>query len=193
MKAPTLSERLVTKLSSGLFAKRASRRSFLTASAVVGSAIAVDPWTFFTRPVTAYATVCGSGAACSDGWSVFCCTINHGANTCPAGSFVGGWWQCNYGGGDLCGTTNRRYYMDCNVLPGQSCPGGCHCGNDDCNNFRTCCITFRYGQCNTQIGAITPIVCRLVTCIIPCKIDCLNCGCSSATDQVTCGHNAGCL
>jgi hypothetical protein len=32
-----------------------------------------------------------------------------------------------------------------------------------------------------------------VTCIIPCRIDCLNCNCSAAYDQYTCRMEAGCL
>jgi hypothetical protein len=108
---------------------------------------------------------------------------------CPPNTFIGGWWQCNYGGTDLCGTTNMRYYLDCSIDPGHSCPGGCHCGDNNCSNFKTCCVVFRYGNCNTDIGAITPIQCRLVTC----RIDCLDCNCSAAVDQTTCSHNAGCL
>ena len=184
----------------GLLAAQGGSRSRLSQTASVAAALTVAPVLYATRPVQAEELLlrtcadCPPGSGCCGGYTAFCCTLPTGDNYgCPEGSFVGGWWQCNYGGGDLCGTTNRRYYMDCNALPGHSCPGGCHCGNDDCNNFKSCCINFRYGQCNTQIGAITPIMCRLVTCIIPCKIDCLNCSCSSATDQVTCGHNAGCL
>jgi hypothetical protein len=123
-----------------------------------------------------------------------CCTLPGGTNFgCPPKTFIGGWWQCNYGGTNLCGTTNMRYYLDCSMDPGASCPGGCHCGNDDCTNFKTCCVVFRYGNCNTDNPHVTPIQCRLVTCVIPCRIDCLDCDCSVATDQHTCLHEAGCL
>jgi hypothetical protein len=33
----------------------------------------------------------------------------------------------------------------------------------------------------------------LVTCVIPCRIDCLTCNCNAAYDQHTCTHEAGCL
>jgi hypothetical protein len=86
-----------------------------------------------------------------------------------------------------------RYYLDCSMNPGAACPGGCHCGGQSCSNFKTCCVVFRYGNCNTQIPHVTPIQCRLVTCVIPCRIDCLDCNCSVAVDQHTCLHEAGCL
>lgn len=175
-------------------------RSRLSGVATTASAVAVAPVAFVTRPVKADELIrrtCGScppGSRCCAGYTAFCCTLPGADNYgCPAGTFVGGWWQCNYGGRGLCGTTNLRYYMDCNTLPGHGCPGGCHCGDDDCGNFKTCCINFRYGQCNTQHRNTGTIMCRLVTCIIPCRIDCLNCNCSAAVDQLTCTHEAGCL
>jgi hypothetical protein len=168
--------------------------------AVAAAAMAVAPVTLATKPVSARELIhrtcadCPSGSRCCGGYTAFCCTLPGGDNFgCPEHMYVGGWWQCNYGGAGLCGTTNLRYYMDCNTLPGVHCPGGCHCGNDDCDNFKTCCINFRYGQCNTQIKNTGTIMCRLVTCIIPCRIDCLNCNCSAAYDQYTCKMEAGCL
>jgi hypothetical protein len=176
------------------------RSAGLPSLAVKASATAVAPVRFVTRPVTATSVLrrtcssCPSGSRCCAGYTALCCTLPGGSNFgCPPNTFVGGWWQCNYGAGGLCGTTNVRYYLDCSADPGTQCRGGCHCGDDDCSNFKTCCVVFRYGQCNTQIPYITPIMCRLVTCVIPCRIDCLNCSCSGAVDQVTCQHEAGCL
>jgi uncharacterized protein with LGFP repeats len=183
----TMSERLVTKLSSGLFGKRASRRSFLAASAVVGSAIAIDPWTFLTKPVTAYATVCGAGAACSDGWSVFCCTINNGANTCPPGSFIGGWWKADRSS-FCCGSA--RYYIDCNAKCGST--WRCHCNSASCDQRRVACNQFRYGQCNQGISCYGPVVCRMVTCAPPWQLG-MPCTSTSATDNATLTHSAPCL
>ena len=174
--------------------------SRLARAAVAATALVVAPVLYATRPVSARELLrrtcanCPSGSRCCGGYTAFCCTLPDADNSgCPNDTFVGGWWQCNYGATGLCGTTNRRYYVDCNVRPGHHCPGGCHCGNDDCNNFKSCCIHFRYGQCNTQIGQVGTIMCRLVTCIIPCRIECMNCNCSSAVDQFTCTHDAGCL
>jgi hypothetical protein len=179
---------------------RARRSSRAERAAVGASALSAAPIRYTTRPVTAEAllrTTCAScppGSRCCAGYTALCCTLPGGSNFgCPDHTFVGGWWQCSYGGTGLCGTTNVRYYLDCSIDPGHACPGGCHCGSNNCSNFKTCCVVFRYGQCNTQIDAVTPIMCRLVTCVLPCTIDCLNCHCSAAYDQVTCSHNAGCL
>ena len=169
--------------------------------ALAAAAFAVAPIRYTTRPVEAERVVkrktcrsCPSGSRCCGSYTAFCCTLPGGDNFgCPPNTFVGGWWQCNYGGTNLCGTTNLRYYLDCSMNPGVSCPGGCHCGNDNCKNFKTCCVVFRYGNCNTDIPHVTPIQCRLITCVIPCRIDCLDCNCSSAVDQHTCLHEAGCL
>jgi hypothetical protein len=182
------------------FALDDGRQSRAARAAVAATALAVAPVLYATRPVTAGELVrrtcadCPPGSRCCRGYTAFCCTLPNSDNFgCPDDTFVGGWWQCNYGGAGLCGTTDRRYYVDCNTRPGHHCPGGCHCGNDDCDNFKSCCIHFRYGQCNTQIGQVGTIMCRLVTCIIPCRIECMNCNCSSAVDQFTCTQDAGCL
>ena len=66
-----------------------NRRRFLARTAVVGSALAVNPLSYLLKPGTAYGAVCGT---CCDGWTAFCCTINSGRNTCPpaASSPAGG-------------------------------------------------------------------------------------------------------
>jgi hypothetical protein len=198
---PSLVDRLATAIDRrSREADRAEAPSRLAETAVKASAAAVAPVAFATQPVSARELLnrtcasCPSGSRCCGGFSAFCCTLPGGDNYgCPPGAYIGGWWQCNYGGNGLCGTTNVRYYLDCNTLPGRQCAGGCHCGNDDCNNFKSCCIDFRYGQCNPQIHGVGVIHCRLVTCMIPCRIDCMNCNCSAAVDQLTCTHDAGCL
>src|SRR6266545_6259228 len=167
------------------------RRSVLARAAVGASAAAVAPIRYLTRPVSAIPLItcsdCSSGSACCDGWTTFCCSLPGGSNAaCPSYAFVGGWWQCNYSGSALCNPTNVRYIVDCNRKASASCPGGCHCANDQCIYRRTCCNDFRYGQCNTDIAGTTEVVCRLVTCVIPCKIDCLHCNCTAMYNQVTC-------
>jgi hypothetical protein len=176
------------------------RRRGLERFAHAASAFSVAPISYAARPVDASAVVrrtcasCPPGSRCCGSYTAFCCTLPGGSNFgCPPHTFVGGWWQCNYGSGGLCGTTNLRYYLDCSIDPGRACPGGCHCGDQRCDNFKTCCVVFRYGNCNTQIPHVTPIQCRLVTCVIPCRIDCLTCNCNAAYDQHTCTHEAGCL
>jgi hypothetical protein len=175
-------------------------RRRLARLARAASAFSVAPISYATRPVDATAVVrrtcasCPPGSRCCGSYTAFCCTLPGGSNFgCPPHTFVGGWWQCNYGRGGLCGTTNLRYYLDCSIDPGRACPGGCHCGDQRCDNFKTCCVVFRYGNCNTQNPHVTPIQCRLVTCVIPCRIDCLDCNCHAAYDQHTCLHEAGCL
>jgi hypothetical protein len=137
---------------------------------------------------------CGGGRCC-DGYTEFCCTINGGSNSCPPGSFVGGWWKCSdYTGHRLCATQGVRYYLDCNRLPGHRCPQGrCTCANGSCSNRATCCNVFRYGQCNTQIGGVTEVVCRVVKCVNPCRTAPSVCSCTTFYDNATCAHEAACL
>jgi hypothetical protein len=183
--------------SARLLEARFSRRSALTRIAVAGSALAVAPLRYLLYPGTALGVVvpgsCRDGL-CTDGYTAFCCEINQGLNTCPAGTFVGGWWMCtDYRGHQLCQGAGVRYYIDCNNLPGQPFPGGCRCANDDCRHRRQACNVFRYGQCNTQIKGTTTVVCRVVTCERPNRIPELNCNSTLMIDDAVCGHEAGCL
>ena len=54
--------------------------------------------------------------------------------------------------------------------PGTRFPGGCQCANGDCHRRRVDCNHFRYGQCNTQVGGTTEVVCRLVICQNPATV-----------------------
>lgn len=178
--------------------RRTSRRGFLARAAVVGSALAVAPLRYLLEPVSALAAIvrpgdCGGGL-CADGWTEFCCTINDGLNVCPSYSFVGGWWKCtDYRGRQLCEDTGVRYYIDCNRLPGQSVPGGCHCAKGNCDRYRVGCNVFRYGQCNAEIGGVTEVVCRVIVCEHPATIPELNCNSTLKVNDLTCGHEAPCL
>lgn len=176
---------------------RFSRRTALTRIAMAGSALAVAPLRYLLYPGSALGIVvpgrCQDGL-CTDGYTAFCCEINQGLNTCPAGTFVGGWWMCtDYRGHQLCSGTGVRYYIDCNNLPGQPFPGGCRCAHDDCSRRRQACNVFRYGQCNTHIKGTTTVVCRVITCEKPSRIESLNCNATLMIDDAVCGHEAGCL
>jgi hypothetical protein len=189
--------RVVESLSTQL-EKRSSRRGFLIRTATVGSALVVAPLRFLLRPQTALAAIVRPshcvGGLCADGWTEFCCTINDGVNMCPTYTFVGGWWKCtDYRGKQLCADTGVRYYIDCNRLPGQAIPGGCHCATGDCDRFRVGCNMFRYGQCNTQIADVTEVVCRVIVCDHPASIASFNCNSTYKQDNRTCGHEAPCL
>lgn len=178
--------------------RRTSRRGFLARAAVFGSALAVAPLRYLLEPVSALAAIVRpsdcAGGLCSDGWTEFCCTINDGLNVCPSYSFVGGWWKCtDYRGRQLCEDTGVRYYIDCNRTPGHSIPGGCHCAHGNCDRFRVGCNVFRYGQCNTEIGGVTEVVCRVVVCKHPATIPELNCNSTLKVNDFTCGHEAPCL
>lgn len=186
MKA-TFSERVVAKVAAASSGGRANRRSFLMASVLAGTAFAADPWGYLTRPASAASSICGSGSACNEGWSVFCCTINGGRNSCPPNSFVGGWWKADRSG-FCCG--NARYYIDCNAFSGSSA-WRCHCNTTTCDQRRVACNQFRYGQCNQQIGPYGPVVCRIVTCTPPWQFD-RSCTATSATDNLTASHSAPC-
>jgi hypothetical protein len=176
-----------------------ARRSFLLRVAVVGSGLVAAPLRYLLYPGTALGAVvgpwdCRSGN-CVDGYTEFCCEINEGGvNACPTGTFAGGWWMCtDYAGRQLCSEQRVRYYVDCNALPGDPFPGGCRCGNDNCNNRRVACNVFRYGQCNTHVEGTTAVVCRMVVCENPATISELHCSAALAIDDAVCGHEARCL
>jgi hypothetical protein len=184
----SLAEKLVDRLALAGTRRPRSRRGFLATATLTGTALAVDPWGFLTRPGDAYAATCGPDAECRDGYSVFCCTINHGHNTCPPGSFPGGWWKADRS--SYCGGA-ARYIIDCNAKPGTHFH--CHCNETTCDHRRVACNVFRYGQCNTQIKGVTAVVCRQVSCRPPWKVYPEHCGHSSATDNNTAQHTAPCL
>ena len=192
----TLSERLATA-AGALLERRVSRRRALSRVAVSGAALAVAPVRYLVRPGTAWAVIrphtCKSGL-CKDGYTAFCCEIEHGQNRCPGGTYVAGWWKCtSYRGHGLCHEQGVRYYIDCNRIPGAVFPGGCQCANGDCGKRRVDCNQFRYGQCNTQIAGTTEVVCRLVICQNPASVPGLNCNHTEMVDDRTCHHEAGCL
>ncbi|HSK92142.1 MAG TPA: hypothetical protein VK875_12600 [Euzebyales bacterium] len=184
---PPLAVRVVERAAALLSRRGQTRRQFLFKAALVGSALAVDPFGYAFKPGTAYASVCGSGNTCAAGWSVFCCTINSGANTCPDYSFVAGWWKVDASAFCL---GAPRYYIDCNRRPNRSC--SCRCNGSGCDRRRVCCNVFRYGQCNTQIRGVTQVVCRVITCTPPWEWD-PRCGRSVRTDQSTSTHSSACL
>jgi hypothetical protein len=185
-----VSERLVRLVTSAL-ERRTTRRRFLARFATAGSALAVAPLRFALTPGSAMAVIrcsnCPAGSRCCDGYTVFCCTLT-GFNACPSNTFMGGWWKCtSYRGQGPCAGEGVRYYIDCNLLPGDSCPNGCECANGTCSRRGTCCNIFRYGQCNTQIRQITAIVCRMIKCVNPCTLYPV-CNCTYKQDDNTCSQ-----
>jgi hypothetical protein len=193
----SLAERLATSVGE-LLDRRLSRRRALTRAAVVGSAFAVAPVRYLVRPETALAVIdprsCSRRARCNDGYTAFCCEIEQGRNTCPANTYIAGWWKCTtYQGSGLCHDEGVRYYLDCNRTPGKRFPGGCQCANNDCKQRRVDCNHFRYGQCNTQVSGTTEVVCRLMICQNPATVAGLGCNGTEMVDDNTCNHEAGCL
>jgi hypothetical protein len=179
--------RVVDRLGRALAGSGLSRRTFMGRAAIVGAAVAVNPLRYVMQPGTAYAQVCGDGASCSSGWTAFCCTVNSGANTCPPGSYVAGWWRID--DSPFC-LGAARYVIDCNRSPNASC--SCRCASGSCDQRRVCCNNFRYGQCNTQIAGVTEVVCRVVTCTTPWNWD-PACSRTVRVDNRTRSHNAPCL
>jgi hypothetical protein len=201
---------LVERVAS-LLEARTDRRGFLTKSALVGSAVAVAPATYVLKPGSAYAAICncsGSlcncGDLCCDGYTEFCCTI-YGANRCPPGTLVAGWWKAD--GSGFCtsgGVAQPRYYADCNAMCGACAPDGsgfcsgacfgcgCGCAQGQCGNRKACCTRFRYGQCNQSVAHLGPIVCRVITCTPPWVWE-DSCTTASATDNNTAFHDRPCL
>ena len=199
-----MSTRLVNAASRTL-ASHTSRRGFLRRLAVAGSALVTNPASYVLRPLNAYQVVvrsadCRSGK-CAQGWTEFCCTLT-GVNTCPPGSVVAGWWRAE--GSGYCNGTSR-YYMDCHAASCGSCGCGssgtcdnscvycdCHCAHNRCDLWKTCCIRFRYGQCNQQLACVGPIICRVVTCVPPWQWD-TTCTTTDAREDATRFHDAPCL
>jgi hypothetical protein len=194
--------------------RRISRRSFVVRAAGLGSLIAVAPVRFLTRQPQAAGCVrhgdCRGNTCGPDGYTAFCCTTN-GKNSCPSGTFIGGYWACtNFKGKGLCNKKPNkpdvRWYLDCHAKPGKKCAGcGCHCAKNKCGKRRTCCTKFRYGQCNRHIDppgpgdpnhAYTskrPIKCRIVRCSHPHKIWPSQCNEGPVMrDNNTCTHSPGC-
>lgn len=180
-----LTERLVERTSSALD-RPTDRRSVLRKAALVGSAVATGGVSYILRPGTAYASVCGDGAACTSGWTAFCCTV-HGLNTCPPHSFPAGWWKID--ASPFC-NGQARYIVDCNATCPTRC--SCRCASGTCDERRVCCNQFRYGQCNTQIACSGPVVCRVALCTPP-WVWSTACTTTSRTDNRTQTHNAPCL
>ncbi len=184
----------------GWLSRHTSRRGFLVRAGLVGSALAVDPKGYVLRPGTAYASVCGDGASCTSGWTVFCATINRGINACPPGSIAAGWWKAD--GAPLCGGS-ARYIIDCNATCSQCTTAGARAGicDDDCwscrgtcgpssscDQRRVCENAFRYGQCNTSVRQVGGVHCRVVSCTPPWRFE--NCSTTTLTDNRTVHHNS---
>jgi uncharacterized protein with LGFP repeats len=195
-----IADRVVAR-ATGLFARRVSRRSLLSSTAVVGSAIVTSGFDYILRPGTAYASVCGHSSTCSSGWTAMCCTINEGVNRCPPGSFAGGWWKA--ADANLCGG-KARYYVDCQGMCTEcGCHGSHYCGqhcwnckphcahHKTCDQRRVCHNLFRYGQCDRHIHCSGPVLCRAISCTPPWEW--ANCSTTAATDNATVTHSAPCL
>ena len=183
----SLAERAVDAITDRLSRRPVSRRRFLQRATVAASALAVDPVRYVLRPQSAYATVCGESNTCGGGWTAFCCTINDGANTCPPGSYVAGWWKID--ASSFCKGA-PRYIIDCNRVPSASC--SCTCADGACDQRRVCCNVFRYGQCHLEVPGVTEVVCRVVTCTVPWEWD-ESCTDTVRTDNRTATHSATCL
>jgi hypothetical protein len=179
------------RAATALLERRVSRRSALVRMATAGSALVVAPIRYLTRPVAAAPLIacrnCGGGTRCCDGYTVFCCTLT-GVNACPSYTYMGGWWKCtSYNGNGPCSGEGVRYYIDCNRLLDESCPGGCKCAFNKCSYRQTCCNVFRYGQCHTEVPRVTAIACRVIKCVNPCTLY-SSCNCTYKQDNVTCSH-----
>jgi hypothetical protein len=186
----SLAERIVNRVAEKTDRLLASRRGFLGGAALVGAALAADPWGYLTRPAGAYDSVCGADNTCGAGYSVFCCTINGGHNSCPPDSFVGGWWKAD--NSSFC-RGSARYYIDCNAY--RDGRYACRCNQTTCDQRLVACNQFRYGQCNTQIpwSSTGPVLCRVVSCTPPWVQFGGTCSSSSATDNNTASHTAPCV
>ncbi len=177
--------------------RRFSRRGLLVRLAAAGSALTVAPLRYLLYPGTALAAItpgeCPHGA-CTDGYTAFCCEINHGQNSCPTGTFPGGWWMCtDYPGHKLCSERGHPLLRRLQRAAGHPYPGGCRCAGSTLRRPAVACNVFRYGQCNTHVAGVTAVVCRMVVCENPSTISELGCSASMAVDDAVCGQEARCL
>jgi hypothetical protein len=184
MSRTSFADRIAARFSPDL-----DRRSFLSRTAMVGTALAVTPTSFVLRPGDAYSQVCSTPSSCPSGsrctgYTELCCSL-YGYNACPPGTTMAGWWRAD--GSGYCGPGAPRYYMDCNGY-GQPCT----CWGCNCNNWKTSCTNFRYGNCNNHVPNVGPIRCRVISCTPPWQIDP---GCSTAAriDNNTRFHDRPCL
>ncbi len=193
---------------SRLVGRHVSRRSFITRSAMAGSAVVIGAGLDLAlKPGTAYGYICqcgngtcGCGTTCCSGFTEFCCAVNGGYNYCPAGTVMGGWWKAD--NSSYCGT-GPRYYMDCNAtchcqtgeyagFCSTTCDGlTCACGATGCNSFLVGCLQFRYGQCNQNVPVVGRILCRVVACVPPWEIT-ASCTTASANDTGTAEQDVPC-
>mgnify|MGYP001818351000 CR=1 FL=1 len=203
--------RAVVERLSRIVDRRASRRGFLSRSAIGATAMAVSPAAYALRPTTAYAAICNCrgtscdcGSLCCDGYTDFCCFV-YGENLCPPGTLVAGWWKADGSGMcDIDGERRSRYYLDCNRVcdPGATCGGRGICGSDSydgncgcadgCNSRAKDCTRFRYGQCNQDVECVGAIACRIVTCVPPWQWD-PSCTSATLSDHRTRTHDRPCL
>lgn len=184
MTATSFADRLAARFRPDL-----GRRSFLSRTAMVGTALAVTPTSYLMRPGDAYSQVCASPSSCPGGsrcrtYTELCCSI-YGENRCPAGTVMAGWWRAD--GSGFCGPNAPRYYMDCNGYL-----SGCTCWGCNCNNWKQGCANFRYGNCNNNIPSVGPIQCRVISCTAPWLID-PGCSTSPRVDNNTRFHDRPCL
>ncbi|MEM9201504.1 MAG: S-layer homology domain-containing protein [Actinomycetota bacterium] len=204
--------RAVVERLSRIVDTRASRRGFLSRSALGATALAVAPAAYALRPTTAHAAICScaGGASCDcsqgccDGYTDFCCFLT-GENLCPPGTIVAGWWKADGSGFCDIDKPAPRYYLDCNLPCDDGCGCGgsgvcpdtctdalCECAGRHCDNRAIECTRFRYGQCNQHVPCVGAIACRIVTCVPPWEWD-PTCTTETATDNSTGPHDRPCL
>lgn len=181
---------------------RLDRRGFLARAALAGSAVTVAKMTYLLKPISAYDAICvckgrdcPCDSKCCEGWTALCCSLPGGAKRCPAGSIAAGWWKA--AGSRYC--DGPRYYIDCNARCQCECSSGicahcdgqsCHCPS--CSNWGVGCNRFRYGQCHPDVACVGRIVCRVVSCTPPWRLD-PTCTRTSATENRTADHYDACL
>jgi hypothetical protein len=163
----------VAEATGAFLEKQTSRRGFLARVGVLGAAFAAGPIRLLTRPDAALALQpgdCPSGSRCGSHYTEFCCSIT-GANACPHGTFVGGWWKAHAPTGSAFCNGGKRFILDCNKFHKSDCPYGSHCYNGTCNCYGTCVNRFSYRNCNVryQKGRSSWVVCRMVMCSNPCR------------------------
>ena len=183
------------------------RRSFLAQTAVVGSALVVDPQGLRAHPGNAPTPASAARTPRpAAGYTVFCCTVNNGVNACPPGTLH----RRLVEGRRLVLVLRSATATSSTATPRCSkCTTGCSGDNicdkqvlellaaasgstATCDQRRDCCNAFRYGQCNTQVQVQrrrAPAAWSAASR----RTSGTNCTTTSLSDNATAEHNAPCL
>jgi len=200
--AAPASQRLAERVA-GFLGAHTSRRGFIARTAVIGSALAVNPGGFVLRPARRTPRSAGrlQTAPPATPPSAVRRTVPTSAH--PARSWVAGGRPTDQATAAVdratTSTVRTRALAAARAAaattPSARRPASTAAAtatSGSCDQRRVSCNYFRYGQCHQEIGCGGPVACRVVSCTPPYELfgECSN---ASATDNATTEHSAPCL